>query len=134
MSWTVTLLRIRGERRPADTVPEEDYLPLGTRAGVLAAISRSFPDLHRPNARQVFYLAPEFSIEFLPDDAEPVRFMILEVRGTGDPLTPILKLAQENGWLALDCSTGEFIDPDHPERSGWSGYVDLLRDLRARER
>jgi hypothetical protein len=47
---------------------------------------------------------------------------LLNVRGTGDPISSILKLTEANGWVAVDCSTSEFIDPANPSYEGWEGF------------
>src|SRR5712691_5482207 len=75
-----------------------------------------------------------FSIEFVPEKTELVTYVILEIRGTGDPVSPILRLSARNNWVALDCSTSEFIDPANPTNVGSGGYLELLKDVRSLER
>ncbi len=126
MSWDVILLRIRGKRRPADQVGDQDYLPLGTRVQVVAAIKESFPGAREESDGQLSFEGAGFTIAFVPEEEEPVGNVILEVRGEGDPVSPILALAKRQGLVAMDSSTGEFIDPAKPGDVGWMGYRELL--------
>ncbi len=48
--------------------------------------------------------------------------MMLHVRGGGDAISAITKFAQPQGWSALDCSTGEFLDFENPSQAGWEGF------------
>jgi hypothetical protein len=40
--------------------------------------------------------------------------IVLHVRGPGNAAPSLLKLTEANGWLANDCSSGQFIDPADP--------------------
>jgi hypothetical protein len=59
---------------------------------------------------------------------------MLEVRGDGDPITPLLHLATTNGWTILDGSTSEYIDPKKPDRNGYGGYRKLVKGIGAKGR
>jgi hypothetical protein len=48
--------------------------------------------------------------------------MMLHVRGRGDAIATIARLAKPLGWLVLDCSTTEFLDLDNPSQAGWEGF------------
>jgi hypothetical protein len=64
----------------------------------------------------------------------PVTQVMLEVRGQGDPITPLLELAARNGWVVFDVSTSDYIDPNKPSRNGYGGYRKLVRAITAKKR
>ncbi len=112
MSREVVIVRIRGQFRPIEEVEEEDFLPLGSLKDVSAAVRAAFPLAEWSNPTWAVYLHGDFQIEFSLDDVE--FGMILHVHGPGNPIPSLLKLTEANGWLAIDCSSGKFIDPAKP--------------------
>jgi hypothetical protein len=54
------------------------------------------------------------------DDDAPVSLHI-SVRGTGDPLPPLVKLCKANGWTLTD-DNEEAIDLEHPSDAGWREF------------
>jgi hypothetical protein len=126
MSWDVALVRIRGGFRPIGEVEEADYVSLGDPASVRAAIRAAFPTAEWSGADWAVYYGKDFEIEFALESVEAAHTVLLHVHGTGDPIGPLLKLTESNGWLAVDCSTGEFIDPKNPSYEGWEGFRALL--------
>ena len=130
MSWDAVLLHISGAVRPLEDVNDEDYLPLGRRKDVLAAITMSFPSAARQSPSELLYRDGDLSIEFKLEGRDPVDSVLIEVRGAGDPITPLLDLATRNGWVVLDASTSEFIDPDDPSGEGYGGYRRLVAGVR----
>ena len=126
MSWDAVLLRTKDD---AGEPWEAEELPLGKRADVLKAIMDVFPSAGWDNPTQLFYRDGDLSIEFKFQGRSPVGSILLEVRGEGDPVTPLLELATRNGWRLLDCSTSEFIDPKSPSDTGYGGYRKLVRGI-----
>jgi hypothetical protein len=127
MSWDVAIVKIRGEFRPLEEVEPDDYLPLGKRSAVQKAIRKAFPSAQWSGPTQALYSAEEFAIDFEFDRVESSKTMVLHVsHGTGDPIPALLSLTEPNGWLIVDASTGEFIDPNDPSHVGWDGYKSLV--------
>ena len=126
MSWDAVLLRTKDD---AGEPWEAEELPLGKRADVLKAIMDVFPSAGWDNPTQLFYRDGDLSIEFRFQGKNPVDSVLLEVRGEGDPIAPLLDLAARNGWQVLDCSTSEFIDPKNPSDTGFDGYRKLVRGI-----
>ena len=128
MSWDAFLVRIKG-----NTIPDEPWeveeLPLGTRGKVLDAIKQQFPDLRQQSNSEFLHTDGDLSIEFRLMGRSPVTQVMLEVRGEGDPITPLLELATCNGWLIFDVSTSAYIDPRKPARNGYGGYRNMLRRI-----
>ncbi len=127
MSWDVAIVKIRGDFRPIEEVESEDYLPLGDEAAVATAISLAFPSAEWSGSTSAVCRGSNFEIEFGFEDLASSNSVLLHVHGSGDPIPSILGLTKGNGWLAVDCSTGEFIDPRNPSYEGWEGFKDLLR-------
>jgi hypothetical protein len=115
MSWDVALVKIRGDFRPIGQVDRGDYIPLDDIATVRKAISSALPSAKWSNLTWAVYQGPGFEIEFSLDGVESANTVILHIHGSGDPVPSLLRLTQANGWLAVDCSSGEFINPN-----GWS--------------
>jgi hypothetical protein len=134
MSWDVAIVRVGGEFRSIEDVQQEDYLPLGDLKSVHAAVRAAFPSAEWDTPTWAVYVATNFEIEFALDGVESGNTIILHVHGTGDPIPSLLKLTEANGWLAIDTSTGEFIDPKEPSYEGWEGYKGLVRNINTRRR
>ena len=130
MSWDAVLLKVRGKFRPVEEVDEADYLPLGKRKDVLAAIRSAFPAAKRGGPARLLCVDGDLSIEFTPTGGDTVDSVLLEVRGEGDPITPLVGLAKQNKWVLLDASTSAFIDPANPSAEGYEGYRGLVTGQR----
>jgi hypothetical protein len=128
MSWDAFLVRIKGDTIP-DEVWEAEELPLGSRGRVLDAIRQQFPDLRQQSNSEFVHLDGDLSIEFKLMGRSPVNQVMLEVRGEGDPITPLLELTTRNGWLVFDVSTSDYIDPKKPAGSGYGGYRKMVREI-----
>ncbi len=127
MSWDVAIVKIRGEFRPIEEVEAEDYVPLGELADVRAAIRKTFPTAEWSTPDGALYLGPDYEIEIGLDGVESESTVLLHVHGTGDPIPSLLKLSEANGWLLVDCTTSEFIDPENPSYEGWEGFKELCQ-------
>ena len=128
MSWDAFLVRIKGKTIP-DEPWEAEEISLGTRGQVLDAIKQQFPHLQQQTPSEFLHSDGDLSIGFKLMGRSPVTQVMLEVRGEGDPLTPLLELAARNGWLILDVSTSDYIDPKKPSRSGYGGYRTMVRAI-----
>jgi hypothetical protein len=123
MSWDVAIVKINGPFRPIEEVDDADYLPLGSVQAVIDAIGAAFPKAEwSDDQTQAIYDGGEYSIEFALQSIEEANTVVLNVRGSGDPIPQILNLTKANGWTAVDCATSEFIDPANPSYEGWEGY------------
>jgi hypothetical protein len=133
MSWDAFLVRIKGKSIPENTWEAEE-IPLGTRKQVIDAILAEFPAARQQSTSEFLYTDGHLSIGFTLKGKSPVREVALEVRGAGDPITPLLHLATSNGWLIMDVSTSEYIDPKKPSKSGYGQYVKMTREALGKKR
>ncbi len=127
MSWDLALVKVSGDFRPIAEVKAEEYLPLGDMQAICSAIRSAFPTAEWSSPTWAVYAGDGFEIEFSLEDVESV---LLHVRGTGDPIPSLLRLTEGNGWLAVDCSTSEFIDPKAPSYEGWEGFKSLVAGVK----
>jgi hypothetical protein len=128
MSWDAVLLRV-GEGVASVEEMGEEALPLGKRKEVIDAIRSVFPGVETRTAARLLYRAGDLSMEFVLQGKRSVDSVTVEVRGEGDPVTPLLQLAEGNGWVVLDGSTSEFIDPERPGENGFEGYRKMVRGV-----
>ena len=101
-----------------DSVPR----PMGEARTVIDQISRVLPGIEWFKNESGIYDGDGFLFEIGVGDESPVEAVMLGVRGGGDPVTSIVKLCRECGWVAFDCSTGELIDLNDPSDDGWQGF------------
>ena len=128
MSWDAFLLRTKGPVDPDNPWAAEE-VPLGSRKLVLDVIKSVFPELQQESASEFLHTDGDLSIQFKLMGRGPIDQVSLEVRGDGDPITPLLQLATSNGWLIFDVSSSEYIDPKKPSRSGYGGYRKMLKQI-----
>jgi len=107
-------------------------LPLGTPEEVRAKISSYLANTDWTDPTWGVYMGDGFSFEFsMRDEPQKLGFMI-HVRGGGDAIAALLRFAVPNRWSLLDCSTGQWLDPDNPSHAGWEGFQ-AFRDRTLRQ-
>jgi hypothetical protein len=130
VSWDAVILRIRGPLRPAETVAESEYLPLGSLESVAAAIRSAFPSAEWDGPTHAHDSLDEYTgIMFDFQEVEGYSFVHVSVSGSRDPIPSLLELANANHWVVLDIQNGDFIDPVNPSRQGWLGYRLLVEGI-----
>jgi hypothetical protein len=122
MSWDVLVLNYGG--RAPQEIDEEpiDSVPLGPAAQVRKRIAAHLPGVDWSDPAWGLYEGEDLSIEFNAGKANSLNSIMLHVRGGGDVIPTLLSFATPNGWLLLDMSTTEFIDPENPSAEGWEGF------------
>jgi hypothetical protein len=78
------------------------------------------------------YVGPGFEIEFDLEGLESSGSVLLHIHGASDPIPLLLRFTESNGWLAVDCSTTELIDPKNPSYEGWEGTKSLVEGIENR--
>jgi len=133
MSWDVLILNFHGappndfQSMRDDQVPD----PLGPADAVRDSIAKALPDFEWQGTGWAHYRGDGFSIEFNFSDEDPIRSMMLHVRGSGDAVAAIMRFANPNNWSVLDLSTGSFMDPEDPSTEGWEGFQAFREKMRA---
>ncbi len=131
MSWDVTVLHLREKLESVGDLNDENTLPLGAASDVREAISAALPTVDWSDPTWGGYLGEGFSIEFNMGNDDPIQDMMLHVRGGGDAISAIMRFVVPNGWVALDCSTSEFLDPANPSDAGWADFQELRDQVRS---
>lgn len=123
MSWDVMIFNMRGRTPPPiEQLQESDCDPLGSAVEVRHQLTVLLPGIDWSDTAWGMYASNGFSIEFNVGGDDPICHMMLHVRGGGDAISTITAFARLQGWSALDCSTGEFLDLENPSQAGWEGF------------
>jgi hypothetical protein len=117
-SWDVFIFSTDPRHLSEGTKPPS----LGDAASVRAMISQSLPTVDWKNPAWGVLEGKGWSIEFNHQTNGVADSIMLLVRGGGDPATSIVKLCKENGWVALDSSSGELLNLDAPSSKGWRQF------------
>lgn len=129
MSWDVVLLDAPDVRSADDIAADTDIRPI-KRSAVIEAVSGLFPgsaDFSDTSWGRVD--GDGWSIEVNIGDDEMRPSIMLHVRGAGDPVPAILQIAGALQLRALDCSTGDFLSAEQPEKASferWQAYRDQV--------
>jgi len=135
MSWDAVFLRIRGPVRPIEEVADDDYLPLGIRESIAAAVRLVFPDADWDSPNYARYGLDKYTAVTIDlQHVETSNSIHVSVSEPGNPIPALLSLANANGWVVLDCSTGEILDPASTSSEGFTGYKSLWEGLQGRGR
>lgn len=129
MSWDVVLMSVPPEITENAKLDDDFSSPLGAASAVLPLLKRVLPSADLSDPTWGILDGPDFSIEFNIGKDDPLRTIMLHVRGGEAALGPIQQLCEETGWRALDCGTGEFIDfSDDPAARlrNWQTYRDQM--------
>lgn len=129
MSWDVLFQDLPAGIRSVADIPDDFRRgPLCSRAELVAAIRKAAP---RTNGTGPWLLdADGSSIEFNADDGDPVRSVMLHIRGADGALAVVHALSVALGWPAIDCSAGELMDFESPDAgrgfAAWRAYRDQI--------
>jgi hypothetical protein len=130
MSWDVYFCKFGETYINAESIPNNaEPLVLGSLEEIHLAVSRVFEDTDWTDSSWGNWESPHGSIEFnIGSDLEVDSFM-LHVRASDSVVAKIVELAKQNGWQALDCSTGAMLEQsENPEAGlqGWRNYRDQI--------
>jgi hypothetical protein len=131
MSWDVLFQDLPPGIRAIDEIPS-DFRPgpLCTRAELVAAIRVAAPAAVFSGPWFAVLDADGFSIEVSAGDADPVRSVMLHVRGAEGALPVIRALSAALGRTAIDCSAGELMDFESQDvgegYEAWRAYRDQI--------
>ena len=129
MSWDVILMNVSSHIDDPEQLKENPPAELGAKETVLASIHRLLPEVDLSDPSLGRLRSDEFSIEFNIGDTDPLRTMMLHIRGSDRVINILRLLCQQLGWKALDSTTGKFIDFDDDPARGlrlWREYKDKI--------
>lgn len=124
MGWDVMIFNYHGAPPRDITLSSDDDGPfvLGAAKRVREAITTTLPGVDWSDPTWGMYLGNGFTFEFSAGSDDPIMAIMVHVRGGGDPIPELLRVAVPNQWSLFDCSTSEFIDPNDPSQEGWTGF------------
>ncbi|MEW4489727.1 hypothetical protein AB1L42_16720 [Thalassoglobus sp. JC818] len=138
MSWDVSILKFSQPCAAVEDIPDDEApLPLGTHQHVHGAVTKHFPGTDWSDPAWGIFDSRFGSVEFNLGKDDPATSLMLHVRASNEIVTPIVALCLEEGWNALDCSTGELLESAEEPTAGlegWRTYRDrVIDDLRSNE-
>src|ERR1700722_17665132 len=122
MSWDILVVAAKEPPPPVANTPagwRGDSL--GSSDEVRARISACLPTTTWPNPRRGIFRSQGFSYEFNVPIGEMVESVVVQVRGRGDAVSPLLHLAQCNGWWLRDLE-GEWLHHCSEPDEGWKEF------------
>ena len=123
MSWDVSVFA-SDSPPPSVTEMPADWkgAMLGSAAAVREAISGALPGVDWKEPTWGRFKGNGFSFEFNMGKADPSDGFMIHVRGGGDAVAALTKLASDCGWYLLDTSTGEWMHHAENPAEGWEGF------------
>lgn len=131
MSWDILLVKFTERPASTDAIDEANMLPFGTLGQVQTAISRVFATTDWSDPTWGVFDFGSDSIEFGVGKEDPVTSIMLHVRASDAAVPLIIQMCKENGWVAIDLSTGDFLDAGEDSAAGnnaWRNYRDQIRE------
>jgi hypothetical protein len=125
MSWDVVILAAPSAASLDDLPRDFDPSNLGPAEDVRSRLRDALPELDLSDPAWGSVAGPTWGIELGIGADDPVEFLSLAVRGSGDDVLPVIgRIAAAVGGRALDCSTSAFLTGDPAETTGWHGFQD----------
>lgn len=124
MSWDVVIFEAPPAAISLDDLTR-DFAPsaLGPAEDVRQRLREALPDLDLSDPTSGYLAGPSWGIELSIGSDDPVMFVSLAVRGSGDDVLPVIaSAAAAIGGRALDCSTSDFVTGDPTQNAGWRGF------------
>ncbi|HEV3257212.1 MAG TPA: hypothetical protein VG013_10055 [Gemmataceae bacterium] len=123
MSWDVSVLAAKIVPPPVAEMADDwrgDIL--GSADEVRVRISACLPAVDWSNPTWGIYVGDGFSYEFNVGRKDPSDGFMVHVRGAGDPVAPLIQMAERCGWYLLDHSQGEWLHHCAKAGAGWQGF------------
>lgn len=111
MSWDVTVQRFGKEYESVSEISDsESCVALGSSAEVRASIGRFFPEVDWTDMSWGLWESNYGSIEFNMGKDEPSTGFMMHIRASSEVVLTIVTMCRSEGWQALDCSDGVFLE------------------------
>jgi len=123
MSWDLSFCAADSPPPPVEKMPSDwEGSPFGILAEVRNKISACLPAVNWSDPEWGRYKGPGYSLEFnIGKDDSSYGFMV-HVRGSGDAVSELLKIAEKYNWYVLDTPQGEWLHHCHDQHSGWREF------------
>ncbi|MGI9316860.1 MAG: hypothetical protein ACR2QW_05985 [bacterium] len=125
MSWDVSFFSSRMPPPSVSELPKDWYGDsLGGFEDVRRKISSLLPEVDWSDPTWGRYNAEGFSLEFNMGNSDPSNGFVVHVRGGGNAVGSIEKIAQIPDWYAFDTSQGEWLHHCSNSGEGWAAFQD----------
>jgi len=119
MSWDVLVMNFGGDPPPQDEAEgEKEPKPMGADEDVRARIDAHLPGVDWSDPKLGVYEGDGFSFRFKLGGQEEDGVFLVHVRGGGEAIKALMRVANPNKWTLFDCSLGEYLDPENPSQEG----------------
>ncbi len=124
MSWDVLVYACDSPPESMGDLPDDWQPPhLGSVDEVRGRIADSLPDVDWSSPDWGTLKGDGFSFEFsLASKASLLDCFMVHVRGGGDAVRCLSKLAADNNWFLFDLSEGEWIHLMEDPNAGWDAW------------
>jgi hypothetical protein len=124
MNWDVLVFHAPDDVAAVDEIPSDfDPPALGPGAHVRQRLRERLSGLDVSDPACGMLAGPTWSIELSLGSEDPVRSIMLHVRGGGDDVLPVIaQIAEAVGARALGISNGEFLTGSAADAEGWHGF------------
>lgn len=128
MSWDVSLVKseTNQEASPDDI---ENPLPIATKTEVHAWLRQHYPEADFTNPNWPVVFADNYSVEFMLEEEEEQKDIMLAIRGDEAPYDLIESLCRAFNCRAIDMGTGGFLEG--PETSSFESWKDFRDEVKA---
>jgi hypothetical protein len=115
--WDVMILSFDGHAPlpPASWRPGHGPRPMGSAGDVRRAIDDTLADVDWSEPTQGVLDAGELALVFDLGQAPAVEGFVVHVRRVRGAASHIAHMCLVNGWAALDCTTGAYLDLEDPD-------------------
>lgn len=123
MSWDVLVFAAKEPPPPVAELPGDwQGEPHGTVVEVRRKISECLPGVDWADPAWGIFEGDGFSFEFSIGAQDLSDSFMVHVRGHGDAVTPLLRLAEHWNWYLLDFSQGEWLHQCSDANAGWQDF------------
>jgi hypothetical protein len=123
MSWDLVVMKCREPPPPVADLPKDFASDvMGSVAAIRAAIDSAIPNVDWSDPTWGTHNAGDYSLEFAIDGVESANTFSVYVRGSGDPITALLRLGRQNGWYLLDLQIPEWLHHCSDQSTSWSQF------------
>jgi hypothetical protein len=123
MSWDIMIYASEVPPPPvAEMTDEWRFQPLGPCREVRDKISKCLPEVDWSDPTWGTYEGDGFTLEFCISEPDICESIMVLVRGGGDAVAALLKLAQRWNWYFLDTAQGEWFHHCADCEAGWKAF------------
>lgn len=124
MSWDVSVQRFMKEYESIADIPDnERCVELGSNAEIRGTISRFFPGVDWSDSTWGVFGCNDGSVEFNMGGNEPNTGFTMHIRASTKIVPTIVAMCRSEGWQALDCSGGLFLERSLEPNSGLEDWI-----------